>query len=545
MPEAVWQQPASAPPTSRVLGWLAWATGAITIVISLAVIERAPMPWLDEVYLVSVSNTVAQGPARAARLVPPPEWVADYEKIYGPVFFHTEAAAIRAFGLSPFSGRITGWAGSVLLALSTIWLILIVGGTTEMAAIAFALVALTPEFSVIARNGRMDSMAIGFEFAGMACLLAALGRPRRAIPWGLVAGGCWAMAVLSTPRTLPFLAGLAVAAPLLIEDRETRGSFLQAIACLYGVVFAGLYLWSHHLGITVIGWFFWLWDRVKDDAYNIVLPGRRRYWELSVQNAATPLAVLLAALGIAFYARRIHPRLGGVLALGAPSRRRMRFWYLVLATSFNALFYLVVTNYVFGMSQYFVLPMLIVMLMATSVLLRAQPNLGRPMFAFWLMVALAFGGIRGLKYIEIWQTWDMRDPKRMQQFVEQWVPKQSIVFGDDQYYFYAVEAAGSVYRTFNVLNSGVDQMKNAEPRKQTVLPVVENSFLLWPVGDPGVTFPGWFNCAKDHVVARFESTAEPSGVERLLPFAFSSYLHGYPTTILYRVPPGCPITGSP
>ena len=135
MPEAVWQQPASATSTSRVIEWLAWATGVVSILVSLAIIERAPMPWLDEVYLVSVSNSVAQGSDRAARLVPPPEWVDGYEKTYGPVFFHTEAAAIRLFGLSPFSGRITGWAGSVLLAFSSAWLILIVGGSSEMASI--------------------------------------------------------------------------------------------------------------------------------------------------------------------------------------------------------------------------------------------------------------------------------------------------------------------------------------------------------------------------------------------------------------------------
>ena len=545
MPEAVWQQPASATSTSRVIEWLAWATGVVSILVSLAIIERAPMPWLDEVYLVSVSNSVAQGSDRAARLVPPPEWVDGYEKTYGPVFFHTEAAAIRLFGLSPFSGRITGWAGSVLLAFSSAWLILIVGGSSEMAAIAFALVTLTPEFSVIARNGRMDTMAIGFELAGVACLLAALGRAQRTIPWGLLAGGCWAMAVLTTPRTLPFLCGLLVAAPILLKDGETRASFVRAILCLYAVVLAGLYLWSHHLGITIIEWFFWLWNCVKDDSYNLALPGHQRFWELRIINAATPVAVVLAGAGIAIFARRIHPRLAGVIALGVASRRRLRFWYLVVATSFNAVFYVVVTNYVFGMSQYFVLPMLIVMLMATSVLRRAQPRLGRPMFIFWLVVALAFGGIRALKYVEVWQTWRVRDPKLMQQFVEQWVPKGSIVFGDDQYYFYAVEGAGSVYRTFNLLNSGLDRLKNAEPRRQTVLPQVANSFLLWPVGDPSVLFPPWFDCARDHVVARFEANTKPIGIERMAPFAFSPYLHGYPTTTLYRVPPGCPMTGSP
>ena len=540
MPEAVWKQPASAPPTSPVLQWLAWATGVICLLVSLAIIERAPVPWLDEVYLVSVANTVAQGPSRVERLVPRPEWVDGYEKIYGPVFFHTEAAFIRLFGLSPFSGRVAGWGGGVLLAAATVWLIFIVGGSREFAAMAFALMVLTPEFSVIARNGRMDSMAIGFELAGVASLLAALGGPRRAIPWGVVAGACWALAVLTTPRTLPFLAGLVVAAPILMADRATRAGFLQAIGCLFGVVLAGVYLWADHLEITVIGWFWWLWDCVKDDVYNVALPGHQRFWALGAMTAVTPSAVVLGSVAIAFIALRLRPTLDTVR-----SPRRRRFWYLFFATSFNTVFYLVVANYAFGISQYFILPMLVVVMMATAAGLEAEPRLYRPVLAFWLVTALGLGGIRVLKYIEVWQTWALRDPKLMQQFVETWVPRQSIVFGDDQYYFYAVENAGSVYRTFNVLNSGLGQLKSESPRRQTVLPRVENSFLLWPVGDQNAPFPAWFNCAKANIVATYEATAEPIGIERLLPFAFLPYLHGYPATILYRVPPGCPLTGSP
>jgi hypothetical protein len=544
VPEAVWKQPADAPPKPRLLSWLAWATGLSCLLLNLVIIERAPIPYLDEVYLTSVANTVAQGTARAERLVPPPEWVAGYEQIYGPVFFHAEAAAIRVLGLSVFSGRIVCWLGAVLFSLATIWLIFVVGGSSEMAAIAFAVVALTPEFSTITRNARMDSLAIGFELIGVGCLLCAIGRPRRAIPWGLVAGVFWALAVLTTPRTLPFLAGLVVAAPLLVTS-EARASFLRAIACLFGVVLVAMQLWVSHLGITIVGWAFWLWDCIKDDAYNIVLPGHERFWELSLTTAMTPAAVAIGILGVAFFARRIHPRFNALLSLSAPSERRLRFWYLVVATTFNAAFYLVVANFVFGISQYFILPLLIVVLMATSVLVKAQPRLGKPLFAFWVAAMLAFGGMRALRYVEIWQTWRLRDPKLIQTFVAQWVPRGSIVFGDDQYYYYAVEGAGSTYRTFNVLNSGIEQFKTDSPRQQTVLPAVANSFLIWPVGDQSVTFPAWFNCAKDHPVATFENSAQPIGIEHLVPFAFTSFQHGYPTTVLYRVPPGCPVTGSP
>src|SRR5476649_880326 len=120
-------------------------------------------------------------------------------------------------------------------------------------------------------------------------------------------------------------------------------TFLQAGACLFGVVLVGVYFWARHLGITIIGWLWWLWDCVKDDSYNIVLPGHPRFWALDAMNAVTPLVVLLGSLAIAFVAVRVHPSLDGVTG-----RRRLRFWYLFLATTFNTIFYLVVANYAFG-----------------------------------------------------------------------------------------------------------------------------------------------------------------------------------------------------
>jgi hypothetical protein len=87
----------------------------------------------------------------------------------------------------------------------------------------------------------------------------------------------------------------------------------------------------------------------------------------------------------------------------------------------------------------------------------------------------------------------------------------------------------------------IDKLKSATPRQPVVLPTVDQSFLFWPVADPNAPLPAWFECARGGAVAWYESPAEPIGVERLVPFAFTSFAHGYPTTILYRVPAGCPV----
>ncbi len=71
-------------------------------------------------------------------------------------------------------------------------------------------------------------------------------------------------------------------------------------------------------------------------------------------------------------------------------------------------------------------------------------------------------------------------------------------------------------------------------------PDTEPRFLLWPVADPNSTFPSWFECAQPHLVATYTGFSEAVGIERWLPFVFVPYLHGYPTTRLYQLPPGCP-----
>lgn len=106
----------------RALRWSAWSIGAVCILANLTILSRAPVPWIDEVYLVSVANSIAHNGEGVERLSPRPEWVDGYEKVYGPVFFQVEASLIRQFGLSPLTGRATAWLGAILMAAAAAWL---------------------------------------------------------------------------------------------------------------------------------------------------------------------------------------------------------------------------------------------------------------------------------------------------------------------------------------------------------------------------------------------------------------------------------------
>ncbi len=173
-------------------------------------------------------------------------------------------------------------------------------------------------------------------------------------------------------------------------------------------VLVGLALWSQSEGITIIGWALWFWDSVKDDAYNIALPGHPRYWALGMLTAVTPMVVDLRSHGAG---RRRRFAAAGPRPPAAPSSEappspvRLAIWYLFVAAFFNGAFYLIVANYAFGISQYFVLPMFVVVLAATAATAQRRPRAYWPMVAGTIVIALGFGVIQTVKFLEVWQTW--------------------------------------------------------------------------------------------------------------------------------------------
>jgi hypothetical protein len=512
--------------------WFWWAAGVGVLLGTLAVLGRAPLPAIDEIYIVSIARTDAFGPQRVPRLTPPLDWVDNYAELYGPVYFKVEAAVLRTFGLSIVTGRIVGWTFAVLICAATAWMVLLVGGSREFAAIAFFVVAVSPDLSPLARNGRMDSMAVGFELIALAAMLAAWQSPRRSAVLNLITGACWALAILTTPRTLPLVAGLLLALPLILCDAPRRKAALQSLAFTLVIVLAGLSLWTRSLGLNPISWLWWIWDGVKDDPYMLVLRGHKRWWAIGPASAIMPTITALVAVGIILIAINRTP------VTEAKSRRNI-IWFLIAATMFNVLFYIGIVNLPFIVSPYFVLPLFAVLLMATAAL-RNDVKVYRGLVVLWLLIAAAFSSIRVVAHVAWWQTWDLRNPKLIENFVREHVPPGGIVFADDQYYYYPVDSAGVEYRTFNPAKPGLTPAQSSRTSASD-----ESRFLLWPVADPNSIYPPWFECARPHVVATYEGFSEAVGIERGLSFAFFPYLHGYPTTILYRVPPGCPTPPTP
>jgi 4-amino-4-deoxy-L-arabinose transferase-like glycosyltransferase len=522
---------------------IAWAASGVAFALFLVALPRVPIPWGDEIWMASASYSIAHGGGGVPGALPPGPWYASFTHVYGPVFFYLSAIFVRLFGLSATSARLACVIGAGLLVISSALLVRAAGGSMRWGALACAVMTLTPEVGTIATNGRMDALAIGLEIAGMAALTAAVGQDhRQSRLYGAAAGALWLLAVLTSPRALPLLGGLAMGGVWLAIDRRSRWPAVMAEMCAAAVFLAGGLLWLHHMGVTPVEWARSYLESSRSDAQNILLPGQPRVWGLEARNTITPAVMIVAATGLLMLLWLPGRSGRGATDDSSGPNRSLApaIIALLVAGVVNVAFIFVVANHVFTSGSYFVLPLFAAVL-ATTVYVGRRTGHPQIVLLFWLAVATFFGAARVVKYVEVVQTWRYRDPASLRQFVERWVPAGSLVFGYDQYYYYAVQNAGSTFRSWTptpfppaAFGRPVGISVEGEPS----LALADKRFLLWPInGEPGPVPPS-FACATPHVVARFSITdAGPTGVEQL--GGFISALHGYPDSMLYRLPEDC------
>lgn len=526
----------SSSPVPRAIARAAWIASGAAIVLSVVTLARVPIPWLDENYIASAAYAIALGRPGIPSILPPGPSYTPLSDAYGPVFFRVTALSIHLLGLSAFAVRLICAAGAVAAAAAAAWLTRRAGAARGWPALAFALVTLSPEIGTTSANGRMDTFAIALEVTAFVAIIVALERPERssAVFASLAAGVCLLLAALTTPRTFPLVAAtfaVLVALPLL---RRFRAASATALLCSGAVVMAGCLLWVHHLGFTPIGWVLWHLRSTQVDPQTRLLAGARRDWNLDVRNSITPAVTVAALLVIA--------------GLHIWNRRRTNRWRLLVpipllalwaACVLNAAFHFEFTNHVFLSSSYFVVP-LFVTTIAASVVAGERAVASRTVLALWLAVAVLFAAGRAAKYVAVWQTWDYRDPAPLTRFIERWVPRGSLVFGYDQYYFYAVENAGSTFRAWTPKPATLAPLMFPDAFDASHRPTAAATrrFLLWPTRGPLGAVPKSFACALPQVVATFSiSTVNRVGVERI--GGFDAGLHGYPDTVLYEVPDDC------
>ena len=524
----------------RIRVLLAFAAG-IGIALPVLTILRVPTPFSDVQLYASI--------ARARQLygvgIPTLTWnsptAVDHIPFYGPVFFDLSALALRLFGATLFSFRLVSLSGTAVYVAATLWLVHQLTHSRDRVLAAAALVVLTGEVNSGFATGAMHMLAVAFEVLAMAVFVADFDAARTGVREGAIAGALLALAALTTPRSYPLLFAFVCAAILQAAAGPARSAMrwrLGAALIVLGVVIATWAIWSHG---SITAWAHYLsYIFTHEDTDVALLPTAVREYSFHWSGVLTPTAALLAGLVAAWLiGRRAALPLKASPGAASPGRIAVLSWLLTCAW-IEFVVTAVVLNYTFTIGEYISLPLFSVVV--------AWPweEFAIPRRALVVVTAalllLQSAGL-AYRYTCIAATWELRDPRPLNAFIQNHVPPGSVVVGPGEPYFFPVERNGSRYRAMSsrswadwarwvpLIEPGATGLARQFPE-----PSSGNRFLVWPTSDE---IPFAYRCAAEMRVAAYRAPtvdpAWPDWVKR----ATATYW-GYPSTVLYRLPQGCP-----
>ena len=380
-----------------------------------------------------------------------------------------------------------------MIAIGGAGLVRALGGSLERQAWVGALLLLSPELGRGATDGRMDTLAVGFEILALAVF--ARGFQRRSRPWlhGAAAGALLALAALTTPRTYPFVgAFFAGSAALLWVSREPRGlAWRQIAACGVTVLLIGG-AWTIAVHGSPARWFDYMSFIGTHENIDVALLAASRDWSFTPWAVITPLAIA-AALILASSKRH---------AAGADDVRAIELFGWLVA-GLNLAVCLALFNFTFFFGIYLFIPMLAVALASAS---GTPTKIASNLLAVLLVADVA---VRTGRYVRLAAVWPGTDPEQVERFVKAHVPPGSDVVGEESFYFFAVERAGSHY-LFTTRSSAdwTRWVPESDPSRAAGAPRAVGPhaarFLVWPADEARYPVPPYLACARGDAVAVFD-----------------------------------------
>jgi 4-amino-4-deoxy-L-arabinose transferase-like glycosyltransferase len=508
-----------------------WFVTFVALALILLILPRSPLPWLDEIFYASSSLSVVRGGTPVPTIMGAFPHTSRLDLLYGPMIPYLGALEVKLFGLSATSWRLLSFLGGVAAVLSAAWVSRMLNRSqTAMAATAM-MVALSQGMGARATSGRLDTVTITLELLSLACTLGAMRFQEptgKTLVYAGLAGIFCGLAALSTPRAFPFVLGLFVAIALELALAGDRKLFGRALVVSTGALLT-LWAWTLTQGMNPIGWLRVVAAASRGDKIN-VSPILHGSWHLFggpmvplLSGSLFILVMLLVFGGAITTARRAaeekeHDVISGV-----------RLASITVMINYVALFVMIAR---FWDYEIFVVPLVIpvvVALTAKMLLGSGSRILPRAIFGTWLILAILLVAVRSGKVVAWLVSYNERDPQPLQDFVSRNVPTNSRVFGPGEFYFYAVEAAGSHYLFAQPtippgLLSKLDLPLNWKEQLNQGQPV----YLIWPK-DEGL--PGGLAPANLRLVGSFTAKLgnEP------LRWRLAGWGAGYPPTNLYRV----------
>lgn len=221
--------------------WLFAALAVLYFLAQLATLTRTPLPWGDEVFFASMTDSFSrQG---TMHVLVEPVTYPEPLLLYGPVYFALSVPFERIFGLTPLMSRLPG----LLFGLSVIavaFALLRARGVSRGTSLAVcAMLALDPAYSGSLHRGRMDTTSLFFLLASFLPLLKSREVALKpGLAWAALSGLLAVAGVLTTPRPgyLVVVMGLILVSRIF---RDERGPALARLLTWSGVILAVYFVW--------------------------------------------------------------------------------------------------------------------------------------------------------------------------------------------------------------------------------------------------------------------------------------------------------------
>jgi hypothetical protein len=511
-----------------------WLIALVALVVMLLFLPRSPLPWLDEMLFASASLSLVRGGQPVPTVLAAFPHTIRVDLFYGPLICFIGSLDVRLFGLSATSWRFLGFLGAVGAVFSAAWVSRCLDRSQTAMAAAAMLVALSQGMGARATSGRLDTVTITLELLCLACTLHAMRiqeSQRAAFVYAALAGALCGLAALSTPRAFPFILGLSVAIGLelvLAAKRElmARGLVIAATAIL------PVWAWTLSQGMNPIGWLRFISAVSRGDKLSAspILHGSWHFFDEPLVPLASGLLFTLVMLLVFGGATLIVSR--ETETEGYEVRSSLRLASIVVLINYVATFLTIAR---FWDYEIFVVPLVIPVLIAlTAKILRDSGSriLQRVTLGSWLMLAIVLMAIRSGKVIAWLASYHERDPQPLQDFISKNVPGNSLVFGPEDFYFYAVETAGSHYLFVRPrITAGLVSKLDHDLDWQQQLKKCPAVYLIWPKDE---SIPPGLAPANLLLEGSFIATLgkEPVGWRK------AGWGSGYPSTNLYRIVSG-------
>ena len=497
----------------RLFFWLNISAVITALLLALVELPRTPLPWGDEMLLVSTAAAIRDGNPGIPSVLNAFPHTGHVDLFEGSVPFWVGAASLKIFGLSLWSWRSICWFFGVALVFASAWTVLLLGAPKTHAALASALVTFSPALGSSLTSGRLDTLTVACEMLAV-CLLISKPSLTRSLFAGLLLGA----ASLSTPRAQPFMVSLfAVALAYAILQRN--------MLFLRGLVFSGataalcVCAWTLYVGLNPWSWLRLVLAVSSGDKTNSspMLGGSWGGFDVRVNSFGLIVPTIIAVWLALFLVRRVHDR----QRLGTAGA-------LLIALLVNAGLTVILTSRTLSYEMFWLVPLIPVVVAVTAIY---EPDLklsSSPLFGVLMALLLVTLLVRCGKVGEVFISWRSRDPHPITEFICDNVPRHSTVYGPADFYYYGVEQCGSRYLyPQQWIAVGLVSPLDSPPH-------MEGTFLIWPAGEPVTVNVKMHESARFRPVggrARKGSSQSKTGlIDRVL-----RYTGGYPETVLYKI----------